>query len=325
MLRQSRLLGLSSGIYINLSSNRNIQTQKAIVNFRGFVHFNPMSEHQEYSDYLTSETFIAFDTETTGLWAATNRIVELAGVKFTPGLDRVEEFQEIINPGCPIPADVTAIHGITDDMVTACEPARPVLERFISFCGEDAVLIAHNAPFDISFVGWELFRNDLTFADHLILDSKDIFQTLVPGLPSYSLLSLSRHFNLTDLQAHRALADSRLVYHLFLEAARLVPEISSRNELLDRFGGFRMTDWQAGAGDVPEAYAEIQFAIDHDRYLEIEYVKPDSPPQTRTVRPLKIHNLGATYYLNAFCKLVDSERTFRLDRIQAFRLLKDES
>ena len=287
------------------------------------MHVYPMSEQQHYSDYLASETFIAFDTETTGLWAATSRVVELAAVKFSPGSERVEEFSELINPGCPIPAAVTAIHGITDEMVAACEPARPVLERFKTFCGKDAVLIAHNAPFDISFLGWELFRSEMTFGDHVIVDSKDICQSLLPGLPSYSLLSLCRHLKLTENQVHRALADSMLVRQLFTEAAKLIPDVQSREELVRRFGGFRMADWQASMADIPEAYAEIQFAIDHDRHLEIEYAKPDAPPQRRTVRPLKIHSLGATYYLNAFCTLVDSERTFRLDRIQAFRLLED--
>ena len=105
-------------------------------------------------------TYVAFDTETTGLWAASHRIVEIGAVKFVPAIEKFVTFQHLINPQRTMPEDVIEIHGITDDMVAKAETADIVLKRFIKFCGEDSILIAHNALFDISFVAGELERRN---------------------------------------------------------------------------------------------------------------------------------------------------------------------
>ena len=270
------------------------------------------------SPFLARQTFVAFDTETTGLWAASNRIVEIAAVKFRLGETVTESFQELVNPGRPIPPEVVRIHGITDADVVAADPAGPVLARFREFCGKDSILIAHNAPFDISFVGWELFRSGETFDDNPILDSRLIALALVPGLPSYSLLSLATHLGIADSQSHRALADSELVHKLTATLFRSCGNIDSREALLGRFGSSTMADYAAEDAEVPSAFAPLEQAIEDGLIIVLEYARDDQPIQTRRVRPLRIHRLGARLYLNAFCLQVNDERTFRLDRIRSF-------
>jgi DNA polymerase III epsilon subunit family exonuclease len=275
-------------------------------------------DNSAYPPYLGEETFVAFDTETTGLWAGSNRIVEIASVKFRLGRGITDTFQALVNPGRPIPPEVTRIHGITDSDVALAEPAGPVLARFREFCSEDSILIAHNAMFDISFVGWELFRSGETFGNNPILDSRHIALALAPGLPSYALLSLAQHFGLAESQEHRALADAELVYRLIARLLVGREELSSREALLGRFVPGTMADYAATETDIPESFAALEQAIEDGRTVIIEYAKEQQPVQIRHVRPLRIHRLGTVLYLNAFCLQVNDERTFRLDRIRSF-------
>ncbi|MBD3402519.1 hypothetical protein GF420_06465, partial [candidate division GN15 bacterium] len=75
-----------------------------------------MATSMQFSPWLAKQRFVAFDTETTGLWAASHRIVEIAGVAFRPGSEQTQHFQELVNPGRPMPEEVIGIHGITDAM-----------------------------------------------------------------------------------------------------------------------------------------------------------------------------------------------------------------
>ena len=272
-------------------------------------------------DYLTETTFVAFDTETTGLFAPTNRIVEIGAVKFRLGNPDFETFQELINPGMRIPVDAIQVHGITDLMVAEAEPAALVLARFTEFCRDDTVLIAHNAPFDISFVGCELNRAGLSFGNNPILDTVDIYHRLSPGLYSYSLLALVSHFGISRSQQHRALADALFVRELFERAVTLFPPADSLGASLANFSLHRMSDWPGADVDLPDTYADLKLAIDRHGRLEIIYASPSREPETRLIWPKKILARGETIYVMAYCEKALAERTFRLDRISSFRLL----
>lgn len=271
-------------------------------------------------DLTIGETrFVAFDTETTGLWAASNRIVEIAGVAFSPGRAEIQTFQELVNPGRVMPEEVIAVHGITDSMVKHAEPAGPVLKRFFEFCGPEAVLIAHNAPFDISFVAWELKRNELSVPANPVLDTRDLARAIVPNLPSYSLLSLAIHFGLTDSQEHRALGDAVLVRQAFEKMLHLSPETDTLAQVIALGGVFSLADGIQTEAELPDSFAELSSAIRDASTIEITYAKPGQPAQERRIRPLCVHRRGNNLYLNAHCFGVGDERTFRLDRITSWR------
>lgn len=163
-----------------------------------------MDNQLELNDFLRQTTFVAFDTETTGLLALSHHIVEIAAVKFRLDSEKTEQFQELVNPGVPMPEEVIAIHGISDQMVAGAGSIAEVLPRFIEFCGQDSILIAHNAPFDISFVAQELKRTGLSFGPIRVIDTVDIFRKFYPRLPRYSLLALAKQFRVADSQSHRA-------------------------------------------------------------------------------------------------------------------------
>lgn len=282
-----------------------------------------MKSSDRLSDYLTGQTFVAFDTETTGLWAPSHRIVEIGAVKFRLSDDQVETFQQLVNPGRKIPEEVIGIHGITDNMVAEAPAIDNVLEMFIRFCTADSILVAHNAPFDISFMSCELERVDMTFGENRILDTVDIYHRMHSGLESYSLLSLAKQFKITENQNHRALSDAQIVRQLLIHALTNADEINNENDLTERFSIYHMSDWQGSASTLPDRFAPLMTACEQGKAVSIIYRRPASEPTERVVRPTNFYHLKSVYYMAAFCELVQQERTFRLDRIESFEVVTD--
>ncbi len=276
-------------------------------------------------DYLKQQTFVAFDTETTGMWAPINRVVEIAAVKFSLDSGEMGSFQSLVNPQRQIPPEVIRIHGITDEMVQDSPTAEQAMEQFMTFCGADSILVAHNAPFDISFVGSELHRTGLKFGPNPILDTVDIYHRFFPGLPSYSLLNLSKHFGIAQSQEHRALSDAILVHRLVAMAEDKLIEIHSLDDLEKLLTVHRMDAWQPESAPLPDEFADLQQAIDSGRKVEIDYNHPVKSSATRIIHPRHVFKLGSIFYINGYCELAKGERTFRMDRILRYEVLADQA
>ena len=265
--------------------------------------------------------FVAFDTETTGLWALSHKIVEIAAVKFRIDSDTTEEFQTFVNPGRPIPVEVTAIHGITDEMVANAPDSASALTGFVEFCGADSWLVAHNAPFDMSFVGNELERAGMPYPENPILDTVDIYHRHFQGLFSYSLLSLARQFGFAQSQEHRGLSDSQLVRYLVQHAFRTIDPLRESDDLSTIASVYRMSQWRPEPSPLPAAFADLDRAVQLGLAVEIVYQATNATPSGRTIRPIQVYQLGQIHYIVAFCEKVQAERTFRLDRILSYRLV----
>jgi DNA polymerase III epsilon subunit-like protein len=104
----ARLHFVEAVIITNLSPKDTVQI--AVVNEIELDHFSVVSTPLERTDYLGNARFVAFDTETTGMFAISNRIVELAGIRFGLNDDAVETFSALVNPQRPIPREVIGIH-----------------------------------------------------------------------------------------------------------------------------------------------------------------------------------------------------------------------
>lgn len=285
-----------------------------------------MSTPAKLSSYLRAQEFVAFDTETTGIWAPVNRIVEIGAVKFRLNQTEHIDFQTLVNPERPMPEEVIKIHGITDQMVSKAPNIKTALNDFISFCG-DAVMIAHNASFDISFIATESERSELNLPGNQILDTIEIFKKFFPGLKSYSLLALAHEFSLAKSQTHRALDDARLVRLLLEHASEKLSKMDSMDQLLTTLAASRFSDWNATEVLLPPPYQELQKAVKDKLRVTIQYRHPDrradQPEDWRTIKVRQAYRLGSRYYLNAFCEKAGGERTFRLDRIENYTLLDD--
>ena len=152
--------------------------------------------------------FTVFDVETTGMSPAHDRIVELAAIRVEAD-GTLQRFQTLIHPGRPIPAAATAVHHISDEMVSTAPRFKEAVRGFLKLA-EESTLVAHNALFDLGFLQESLARTGLPLWNGKTLDSLRLLRKTHPGLPSYSLQSLRAYFQLPSekgMNAHRAGAD----------------------------------------------------------------------------------------------------------------------
>ncbi|MDX9959642.1 MAG: PolC-type DNA polymerase III [Clostridia bacterium] len=177
---------------------------------------------------LGSRVFVAFDFETTGLSPDMDRVVEIGAIKFrmvevagTWSIATEGEYESLIHPGRSIPPEVSAIHGISDLDVSQAPYFKAAAGSFMPFL-EDAVLVAHNAPFDMGFLLAEARRAGLPEPANMAYDTKNLAKTAVPGLPSYSLQNLSLSFGIQQKDAHRGADDARVCMELFGKCINLL-------------------------------------------------------------------------------------------------------
>lgn len=155
---------------------------------------------------------IYYDTETTGIRSDRDRVIEIAA--FDPVMNKT--FEKLINPGCPIPPDATAIHHITDEMVAGAPSFKEVAAEFAEFCSGDTVLIAHNNDaFDLHFLRNEFSRNSLDMPSWKFLDSLKWARRYRPDLPRHTLQFLREIYGIAANNAHRALDDVIVLHQVF--------------------------------------------------------------------------------------------------------------
>lgn len=157
--------------------------------------------------------YVVFDTETTGLNAAEHTIIEIAAVKMR-GLEIIDKWTELIDPGLEIGPKTTEITGITNEMLRGKETLDVVLRRFQEFTG-DAVLVAHNAEFDKNFINACAKRIGMDTWKNPFLDTLPLARMLYKGMRNYRLGTLAKRFNVELINAHRALDDTVALAHVF--------------------------------------------------------------------------------------------------------------
>ncbi len=164
------------------------------------------------------ETAIVFDLETTGLSAQTCRITEIGAVRIRDG-QVLDSFNTFVDPECPIPAEITELTGITDEMVAGAPSEREALTAFFDFVGKredggEVLLIAHNADFDTGFVRAAAKRCDMPF-ENPYLDTVALSRFLLPDLKKHKLDSLAEHYSLGDFNHHRACDDAAMLAAIY--------------------------------------------------------------------------------------------------------------
>ena len=164
---------------------------------------------------LKQLTYVAFDLETTGLRPADgDQVVAIAGVRIVNGrILTTETFERLVNPGQPIPEASIRFHGITDEMVRDKPPLPVILPAFHLFAA-DAVLVAHNAAFDITFLYREA-EGPLRF-DQPVVDTLLLSAHLYPAEADHSLDAIAARLGLEVVQRHSALRDSLLAAAVLL-------------------------------------------------------------------------------------------------------------
>ena len=166
--------------------------------------------------------FTVFDLETTGMSPVRDRIVEIGAVRVeTDGT--LSRYETLVNPGMPIPWQVTKVHGIDDEMVADAPKFKDAAYPFLDFI-RGSKLVAHNARFDFSFLQESLARTALPIWKYGIYDSIVLIRRAYPGLSSYSLQSLRQSLGLgqesDESRPHRAGYDAELTMEAFAMAMR---------------------------------------------------------------------------------------------------------
>lgn len=155
---------------------------------------------------------IYYDTETTGVKSDKDRITEIAA--FDPVLKQT--FVKFVNPGMSIPAESTAITGITNEMVANAPSFKEIGQAFIDFCGPSAMLVAHNNDmFDQLFLEAECARHGLTLPSWKYIDTLKWSRKYRSDLPRHSLQALREVYGIAANQAHRALDDVKVLHQIF--------------------------------------------------------------------------------------------------------------
>lgn len=144
--------------------------------------------------------YTVIDLETTGLDPEKELIIEFAAIKVRNG-KITDTFQQLCDPGFPIPPLITQITGITTDMVQFCPNPRSVIGQFTDFIGDDFI-VGHNVLFDVRFIvkSADVFKNDY-------IDTMKIFRKLHPELSHHKLSDMVDFYNKSNESAHRALSD----------------------------------------------------------------------------------------------------------------------
>ncbi|MEA4824719.1 MAG: PolC-type DNA polymerase III [Clostridiaceae bacterium] len=153
-------------------------------------------------------SFVVFDLETTGLSPRDEKITEIAAARVTGG-EVTETFEQLINPGKPIPAKITELTGITDAMVADAPTIDEALPKFLDFIGED-ILVAHNATFDAAFLTAALHACGLS-RDYCYLDTLELSRAILPGLAKYNLKAVATAVGAGDFRHHRAGEDASVL------------------------------------------------------------------------------------------------------------------
>ena len=170
--------------------------------------------------------FISFDLETTGLNFEKDRITEIGAVRIKNGII-TDTFDTFVNPLIPISQFITELTGITDDMVRNAPFEDEALKMFYDFCGNEAVLVAHNASFDCGFIKATCRRTSKQFK-YTYIDSIPVCRALYPKIKNYKLNTVADYLKLPPFNHHRASDDAKILADIFII---LLAELKKEKEI----------------------------------------------------------------------------------------------
>lgn len=182
-------------------------------------------------------TFICFDIETTGLSAARDKITEIGAVKVENGVI-TDTFSTFANPEMPIPQKITQLTGITDDMVKDAPSQSEAVSAFLEFAG-DNVLVAHNAPFDTSFIA-KACENMGREYNYTSIDTVAISRAILTDIKNCKLDTVAKFLRLGDFNHHRATDDAEMLARIFINLCQRLTDdygITKTNDINTKIAG----------------------------------------------------------------------------------------
>ena len=182
-------------------------------------------------------TFICFDIETTGLSAARDKITEIGAVKVENGVI-TDTFSTFANPEMPIPQKITQLTGITDEMVKDAPSQSEAVGAFLEFAG-DNVLVAHNAPFDTSFIAKACEDMGREY-NYTSIDTVAISRAILTDIKNCKLDTVAKFLRLGDFNHHRATDDAEMLARIFINLCQRLTDdygITKTNDINTKIAG----------------------------------------------------------------------------------------
>lgn len=258
---------------------------------------------------ISNTRFAFLDIETTGLspWFG-DRICQIA-VIVTEGKRIKQTLDLLINPERELSPSAVHANGLDNSTLTD-KPRFAEIADQLDEALKDAVIVCHNAKFDIQFLDNEYRKLGRTIEFPNLIDTlllaRDYYE-----LPSYSLNHLAQDFHITNnTLGSRALADAITMKNLFFT---MTDSLKSINKSLDDLIGiYNSPVWPQEGVYLP---TELSEAIHSGKRLFIKYMDKDGETSERWVSPKEVIGLADYIYLQAYCHTREADRTFRLDRI----------
>jgi len=262
--------------------------------------------------------YLIIDVETTGLSVEHgDRVCEIGAVKLR-GNAVIETYGSLINPQRPISYGAFAVNGITPEMLIDAPVFSQIADKIWNMM-DNSVLVAYNAPFDLSFITNEFRLLGYPTIHNTIIDALALARKLLPGLQTYQQGNVAKVIGIQFPVKHRALEDAMTTTQIFMIFASILKAHDCalvkdfwRNDIMYVLHKRRM--------DI------ITNALSNTKNLWIKYLSPTNAEITdRIITPKEcfIENVGMkkTTYLNAYCHSTKAERSFRLDRILDLRVI----
>lgn len=261
---------------------------------------------------LEALEFTFVDVETTGLDPTTgDRVCEIA-------LLRVQEarvlarFESLVDPQRPMAPGALAIHGLTDAILADAPPFTALLPEIARLC-DGAVLVAHNARFDVNFLRHEWQLAGQTFPFCAVADTLALAQAHY-RFPHNSLRAIAETLGIMPTAIHRAMADVETTWHVW---QRFIADMRTQGPVT--LAQVLYPNNRRSPQEFLHLVTVLQDAIPTGGLVHLRY-QPDKVPATeRVIQPLEVYYERGHGYVRAFCHLRQEERHFRLDRIAALQ------
>lgn len=181
-----------------------------------------------------ADTFVVFDLETTGIGAKSNQIIEIGAVK-VENRTITDRYSTFVNPKRPIPYHITQLTSIDDSMVKDAPGIDQVLPEFLEWCG-GAVMVAHNASFDIGFVTQKAKEQKMS-VNFTVIDTVSMSRAVLPDLRNYKLDTVAKKLGVSLENHHRAVDDAGATAEIFVHLMKRLEDRGIDDlEKLNAFG-----------------------------------------------------------------------------------------
>jgi len=270
--------------------------------------------------HLDDAEYLVIDFETTGLSPDSgDRACEIGAVKLRGGAV-METFGTLIDPQRPVSPGAYAVNGISPQMLLGAPTFTEIAEKLWKMM-EGTVLVAYNAPFDMSFLTHELRLSGYPRFTNSVADALTMARQLFPGLGRYPQANVARVAGIPFPVKHRALEDAMVTSKLFTVFCSILKahdcvHVSdlARRDLTALLNAKRMS--------------LVEGALERKQNIWIKYLSPaDFQITDRVISPTECvgagRERGASGYLIGYCHLAKGERNFRIDRILDIRVISD--